>query len=146
MANTGNKTVPTDVSPAAFVATVENAARRADAQKLLSWFGEVTGLEPVMWGTSIIGYGRYRYKYDSGREGEYMLTGFSPRKSAMTVYIMPGYQFPEMQDRLNQLGKHKLGKSCLYIKKLADIDMQVLRMIVEGGVRYMRENYETWDR
>jgi hypothetical protein len=146
MANTGNKTVPTDVSPAAFVATVENAARRADAQKLLSWFGEVTGLEPVMWGTSIIGYGRYRYKYDSGREGEYMLTGFSPRKSAMTVYIMPGYQFPEMQDRLNQLGKHKLGKSCLYINKLADIDMQVLRKIVEGGVRYMRENYETWDR
>jgi len=75
-----------------------------------------------------------------------MLTGFSPRKSAMTVYIMPGYQFPEMQDKLSRLGKHKLGKSCLYISKLADIDMQVLREIVEDGVRYMRDNYETWER
>jgi len=146
MANAGNKTVPTDVSPAAFIATVENAARRADAQMLLSWFEEVTGLEAVMWGTSIIGYGRYRYKYESGREGESMLTGFSPRKSAMTVYIMPGYQFPEMQDKLGRLGKHELGKSCLYISKLDEIDMQVLREIVEHGVGYMRDNYETWDR
>jgi len=146
MANSGNKTVPTDVSPAAFIATVENATRRADAQTLLTWFEAVTGLEPVMWGTSIIGYGRYRYKYESGREGESMLTGFSPRKSAMTVYIMPGYQFPEMQAKLDRLGKHKLGKSCLYISKLDEIDMQVLREIVEHGVRYMRNNYETWDR
>ena len=146
MAKAGNKTVPTDVSPAAFIATVENATRRTDAQTLLSWFEKVTGLEPVMWGPSIIGYGRYRYRYETGLEGESMLTGFSPRKSAMTVYIMPGYRFPEMQDKLSRLGKHKLGKSCLYIGKLADIDMQVLREIVEDGVRYMRDNYETWDR
>lgn len=145
MVSTGQKTVPTDVSPSAFIATVENAARRADAQTLLGWFEEVTGLKPRMWGPSIIGYGRYRYKYASGREGEFMLTGFSPRKSAMTIYIMPGYRFPEIQDKLDRLGTHKLGKSCLYINKLADIDMQVLRGIVEDGVRYMRDNYETWD-
>jgi len=98
-----------------------------------------------MWGPSIIGFGRYHYKYESGREGDFMLTGFSPRKHAMTLYIMPGYRSEAMQDRLASLGRHKVGKSCLYIQKLSDVDMDVLREIVEDGLTHMRENYETWE-
>lgn len=140
-----NKTIPTDVSPLDFIISVENKTRRSDAEVLLPWFEEVTDMKPRMWGSSIIGYGRYYYKYDSGREGEWMITGFSPRKSSMSIYTMPGYQFGKMQEKLKRLGKHKLGKSCLYINKLADVDMDVLAEIVEEGLVYMRENYDTWD-
>jgi hypothetical protein len=140
-----NKTQQSTKSPAAFIDTVENETRRADAATLLAWFGDVTGLAPKLWGPSIIGYGRYCYRYDSGRAGEYFLTGFSPRKSAISIYIMPGYRSQSMQDKLGRLGKHKIGKSCLYINKLADVDMAVLRAIVEDGLVYMRENYQTWD-
>ena len=92
-----------------------------------------------MWGPSIIGYGRYYYKYDSGREGHAMLTGFSPRKSALSLYIMPGYQ--DMSAHLDNLGKHKIGKSCLYINKLDDVDLKILEAIIVEGVSYMRANY-----
>ena len=95
-----------------------------------------------MWGASLIGYGRYHYKYDSGREGDMLITGFSPRKANLVLYIMPGYR--DLSDKLARLGKHKIGKSCLYINKLADIDMDVLREIVEDGLAYMKENYDTW--
>ena len=139
------QSTPDKTSPGSFIESIENRTRREDAEKLLVWFEDVTGLEAKMWGTGIIGFGRYRYKYESGREGEYFLTGFSPRKTAMTVYILPGYRFGEMQDKLDRLGPHKLGKSCLYIKKLADIDMGVLKEIVDVGLGYMRENYQTWD-
>ena len=142
MANAGNKTKPTDVSPAEFVAAVGHDTRRADSEALLGWFGEVTGYTPKMWGASLIGYGRYHYKYDSGREGDMLITGFSPRKANLVLYIMPGYR--DLSDKLARLGKHKIGKSCLYINKLADIDMDVLRVIVEDGVAYMTANYETW--
>ncbi|MEO0982339.1 MAG: DUF1801 domain-containing protein [Pseudomonadota bacterium] len=145
MAKSANKTKQTEVAPAAYVAAVEPEKKRADARALLDFFNETTGLKPKMWGPSIIGYGRYHYRYDSGREGEFMLTGFSPRKQNLTVYVMPGYRYGDMEERLARLGKHKLGKSCLYINKLADIDMNVLREIVEDGVAYMRANYETWD-
>ncbi|MDJ0921194.1 MAG: DUF1801 domain-containing protein [Henriciella sp.] len=145
MAKAQNKTQSTKVDPTDFVAAVEPDRKRADAQTLLSFFNRVTGLEPVMWGSSIIGYGRYRYKYESGREGEFFLTGFSPRKQNLTVYVMPGYRYGEMKERLSRLGKHKLGKSCLYINKLADVDLAVLEEIVADGLGYMRENYETWD-
>ncbi|MGI9408681.1 MAG: DUF1801 domain-containing protein [Hyphomicrobiaceae bacterium] len=143
MAQSQNKTKPTRVSPRTFLKAVEPERRRKDALALLEFFNRVTGLKPCMWGESIIGYGRYYYKYDSGREGEFMLTGFSPRKSALTVYIMPGYR--DMADKLARLGKHKLGKSCLYINKLDDVDMDVLEEIVLDGLDYMRSNYETWD-
>lgn len=136
---------PDPILPRGLIAGVADRTRREDAEKLLVWFEEVTGLEPKMWGTGIIGFGRYRYKYESGREGEYFLTGFSPRKATTTVYILPGYRFGEMQGKLDRLGPHKLGKSCLYIKKLADIDLAVLREIVEDGLAHMRANYETWD-
>jgi len=142
MANAGNKTKPTDVSPAEFVAAVGHDTRRADSEALLGWFGEVTGYTPKMWGASLIGYGRYHYKYDSGREGDMLITGFSPRKANLVLYIMPGYR--DLSDKLARLGKHKIGKSCLYINKLADIDMDVLREIVEDGVAYMTANYEAW--
>ena len=140
-----NKTKPTDADPQSFIAAVEHPTRRADAQRLLALFGKVTGLEPRMWGPSLIGYGRYRYRYESGREGEFFLTGFSPRKANLSIHVMPGYRYGEMGEHLSRLGKHKLGKSCLYINKLADVDMVVLEEIVRDGVDYMRANYETWD-
>ncbi len=144
MANSANKTKQTTTSPGSFIASVEHKARRQDAEILLTWFEDVTGMPARMWGPGIIGFGRYHYKYDSGHEGDFMLTGFSPRKSAMTLYIMPGYRFGEMQQKLARLGKHKIGKSCLCINRLSDVDMSVLREIVEDGLAYMRENFETW--
>lgn len=142
MAKAENRTRPTEVSPAEFVAAVGHDTRRADSEVLLGWFEEVTGYTPKMWGPSLIGYGRYHYKYDSGREGDMLITGFSPRKANLVLYIMPGYR--DLSDKLARLGKHKIGKSCLYINKLADIDMYVLREIVEDGLAYMKENYDMW--
>lgn len=96
-----------------------------------------------MWGPAIVGYGRYRYQYDSGHKGEYMLTGFSPRKSALSIYILPGYR--DLSEKLGRLGPHKTGKSCLYIKKLSDVDLDILGSIIEDGLDHMRRNYQTWD-
>lgn len=143
MAKSTNKTQVTTVSPAEFLAGVEPERRREEGRELLALFDRVTGLAAQMWGPSIIGYGRYHYTYESGRSGEFFLTGFSPRKSALTLYIMPGYR--DMGEKLERLGKHKLGKSCLYINKLADVDRAVLEEIVLDGVAYMRANYETFD-
>lgn len=145
MAKADNKTKPTEIDPKDFIAAVESDKKRADAETLLAFFARVTGLKPKMWGPSLIGYGRYHYKYESGREGDMLMTGFSPRKANLVMYIMPGYRSEAMQDKLARLGKHKLGKSCLYINKLADVDLDVLEEIVRDGVDYMRENYETWD-
>ena len=137
-----NKTQPTALVPADFIAGIENPVRRADAEALLDWFQKVTEFPPVMWGSSIIGYGRYHYVYDSGRSGDSMMTGFSPRKARLSIYIMPGYQ--DLDSFLQRLGKHKIGKSCLYINKLAEIDMQVLEEVVRYGVRNLQDKYETW--
>ena len=145
MAKAKNKTVATQADPSDFIAGVEPEKKQADAAELLRFFNRITGLKPKMWGPSIIGYGRYHYKYESGREGEFMITGFSPRKQNLTIYVMPGYRYDSMQEKLSRLGKHKLGKSCLYINKLADVDMDVLEDIVLDGVAYMRDKYETWD-
>jgi len=145
MAKAENKTKPSEVDPKDFVAAVESDKKRADAEVLLEFFSRVTGLRPKMWGPSLIGYGRYHYKYESGREGDMLMTGFSPRKANLVFYVMPGYRSDAMQDKLARLGKHKLGKSCLYVNKLADVDMDVLEEIICDGVEYMRENYETWD-
>ncbi|MBV7338085.1 DUF1801 domain-containing protein [Chloroflexi bacterium TSY] len=98
---------------------------------------EVTGEEPQMWGTSIIGFGSYHFKYASGREGDWMLVGFSPRKQNLTLYIMPGFE--NYDELLGNLGKHKTGKSCLYINKLADVDQGVLKKLVKQSVDHMRE-------
>jgi len=128
-----NKTQPTDNDVMAFLNTVEPAQRRADALRLNQIFREETGFSPVMWGPAIVGYGRYHYVYKSGREGDFLATGFSPRKAALSVYIMPGYG--NFGDIVARLGKHKTGKSCLYINKLADIDEDVLRTLICAGLR-----------
>ncbi len=138
-----NKTQVTEIDPAAFVASVEHPTRRADAEVLLDLMERVTGCAPKMWGPSIVGFGRYHYRYESGREGDFMLTGFSPRKSNLVLYVLPGYD--DIGDQLADLGKHRIGKSCLYVNKLADIDLDVLERIIADGVDTMRATYETVD-
>lgn len=136
-----NKTQPTVIDPRDFVASIEHPVRRGDAETLLDIFGRTTGMTARMWGASIIGYGQYHYKYDTGREGDSLITGFSPRKANLVFYIMPGYS--DLSDMLARLGKHKIGRSCLYVNKLADIEISVLEEIIRFGVEDMRGRYET---
>ena len=135
-----NKTQPTDVDPRAFVAAIEHPARRADAEVLLDLLHDVTGWQPRMWGPSIIGYGTYRYQYESGRRGESLATGFSPRKANLVLYVITGYD--DLGEELAALGKHRLGKSCLYVNRLADVDLDVLKRIVTLGVDSLRTRYD----
>lgn len=134
-----NKTKPTELSPAEFIASVEHDQRRADAETLLGLFQEITGWTPKMWGPSMIGFGEYHYKYESGREGDFLATGFSPRKTSLSIYVMPGYH--DYTDILARLGKHKIGKSCLYVNRLADIDLDVLRELIATGLRDLAKKY-----
>ena len=134
-----NKTQPTDADPRAFIAGVEDEQKRADCEVLLEMMERVSGEPPVMWGDSIVGFGSYHYKYASGREGDHLLTGFSPRKANLTIYIMPG--FKKYEDELSRLGKHKNSVSCLYVKRLSDIDLDILEPMVADSVRRMREMY-----
>tara|TARA_B110000858_G_scaffold3502_1_gene4054 strand:- start:24742 stop:25164 length:423 start_codon:yes stop_codon:yes gene_type:complete len=134
-----NKTQKTTASPEAFLQTVEPKPKREDCLTLLSLMTDITGQQAKMWGPAIIGFGDYHYKYDSGREGDFFRTGFAPRAQNLTVYIMPGYQ--DFSEELSRLGKHKLGKSCLYIKRLADIDQIVLREIIEKGLLILEEKH-----
>ena len=133
MARSENKTVPSGQSVEGFLAAVQPAKKADDARELDALFRHATGFEPVLWGSSIVGYGRYHYRYKSGREGEFLATGFSPRKTAFSIYIMPGYA--DFGDILSRLGKHKLGKSCLYVNKLADIDTNVLSELICVGLK-----------
>lgn len=136
-----NETRPTPVDPADFIAAVEHPTRRADAETLLAMMTRVTGFPPRMWGPSIVGFGRYHYRYESGREGDWMLTGFSPRKSSLTLYIMSGFSiFGEL---LKRLGKHEIGKSCLYINRLEDVDRKVLRRLVKESVAHVKRRYRS---
>jgi len=134
-----NKTIPTSKSVTDFLDTVENEKKRADCYVLLDLMRDVTGFEPVMWGDSIVGFGEYHYKYASGREGDMFLSGFSPRKQNFSLYIMAG--FDEYDDLMAKLGKHKTGKSCLYIKKTEDIDLDVLRDLVKQSVVHVAAMY-----
>ena len=127
-----NKTQATAVDPMDFINAIEHPTRRADAITLDGIFREVTGWQPRMWGPTIIGYGEYHYTYESGREGDFCATGFSPRKANLSLYIMPGYQ--DFGHILDRLGKYKLGKACLYINKLADVDTDVVAEIIKAGV------------
>lgn len=131
-----NKTRPTNQDVVAFLNSVEHKTRREDGLALLNMMVEETGEEAVMWGSSIVGFGSYHYQYASGREGDMPLVGFSPRKQSMTIYIMPG--FDEYEDLLASLGKHKIGKSCLYVNKLADVDENVLRRLIRQSVEHMQ--------
>lgn len=135
----GNKTTKTDASVEAFLTTIDHKTRRSDADKLLEIMKKVTGLDPRMWGPSLIGFDQYHYKYDSGREGDFFKVGFSPRKANLAIYIMPGFE--PYADKLAKLGKHKIGASCLYINKLADVDLDVLSEIVEQSYKDMQAKY-----
>jgi len=135
----GNKTVENELSVEEFMHQVEHPQRRADSFALDEIFREATGFEPRMWGPSIIGYGRYHYKNDSGREGDFLATGFSPRKANMSVYIMPGYA--DFGDILSGIGKHKHGKSCFYINKLADVDPEVLKELIRAGLSHLQTHW-----
>lgn len=130
------RTRPTDTDPRQVIAAIEHDRRRTDALTVLELMEEVTGEPPVMWGESIIGYGRYRMTYANGREADWMLVGFAPRKTKLVLYIMSG--FDAYDDLLTRLGKHKTGASCLYINKLADVNMDVLRELVAASVAHMR--------
>lgn len=129
------KTKETKASVSAFLNKIPDAARREDCFAVAEIMRAVTKEEPKMWGPSIVGFGHYHYKGKSGREGEWMLIGFSPRKSDLTLYIMRGFE--EYPDLMKRLGKHKTGKSCLYIKRLSDIDTRVLKELVKRSVKAM---------
>ena len=134
-----NKTKPTQQAVTEFVAGIEDPRKQADCLELMTLMGDVTGEPAKMWGPSIVGFGSYHYKYASGREGDFFLTGFSPRKQALTVYIISGF---EVHSKLvEKLGKFKTGKSCLYIKNLDDLDRCVLAQLVTESVAYMRKKY-----
>ena len=122
---------------AAFLNNIPDEKKRQDSFAVLELMERVTGKEPEMWGDSIIGFGSYHYKYASGREGDWFVTGFSPRKQNLTLYIMSG--FDEYDQLLSNLGKHSTGKSCLYIKKIEDINVDVLNELVEKSVKHMEK-------
>ncbi|BBU55811.1 hypothetical protein KU6B_20760 [Mameliella alba] len=133
-------TQPSEASVAAFLDTVEPARRREDAGVLDALFREVTGWQPVLWGTSILGYGRYDYTYASGHSGQSLATGFAPRKANMVVYIMPGYA--DFQEILSRLGPHRLGKSCLYLGALSKVDLNVLSDLIRAGLADLGTRWE----
>ncbi|MGD8306698.1 MAG: DUF1801 domain-containing protein [Ignavibacteria bacterium] len=129
------KTKPNRKSPVKFLSSVVDEKRREDSFVILDIMKEITGEEPVMWGDSIIGFGKYHYKYDSGREGVWFVAGFSPRKQNLTVYLMSGAK--RQGELLKKLGKHKTGKGCLYINKLGDIDLKVFKQLIKKSVSYL---------
>ena len=133
------KTRPNKKNVQEFLNNVENVRRREDSFELLKLMEEVTHEKPVMWGDSIVGFGKYHYKYASGREADWLATGFSPRKQSLTVYIMDN--FDKYNDLLKKLGKHKTGKSCLYINKLDDVNIPVLKELISESMNYVKENF-----
>lgn len=143
MSKTNNKTVPTGLKVSDYLAQITPAERQTDCQKIHDMMADMTGWEPKIWGTKlssgIVGFGDYHYKYESGREGDSLRLGFSSRAANISIYIMPGYQ--DFDDELSRLGKHKLGKACLYIKRLSDVDEDVLKEIMQKGLDIMAETY-----
>jgi hypothetical protein len=127
------KTKKTNASVAAFLNSIEDPQKRKDSKAIAKIMREITGEKPKMWGEGIVGYGSYHYRYASGQEGDWFLTGFSPRKQALTLYIMSG--FYKEEPLLEKLGKFKTGKSCLYVKKLDDVDMTTLKQLIRRSVR-----------
>lgn len=134
------KTKENDSDVVEFLNEIDNEGRKNDCFKLLELFAQWTSETPKMWGQSIVGFGNYHYKYESGREGDWFLTGFSPRKQNLTIYIMEG--FGKYDEIMKELGKYKVGSSCLYVKKLSDIDLDKLKLLVEKSVADMKKRYE----
>lgn len=131
------KTTPTRVRVNDFIAAIADERRRRDCRTLLKLMREATGEKPVMWGPTIIGFGQYHFRYASGHEGDCFLAGFSPRKQALSVYIMAG--FDGSRELLSKLGKYKTGKSCLYVRSLDDVDLPTLKALIVQAVRQMRK-------
>ena len=136
---TDTKTHTTPVDPRSFIEAVDQPVRRADALVLDDLYRRITGWRPRMWGQTIVGYGSYHYVYDSGREGDSLAAGFSPRKPNLSLYIVPGYQ--DYDAVLSRLGKYKMGKSCLYINNLSDVGMGVLEELIRTGVTDLAKIY-----
>ncbi len=134
-----NKTQPTKQTVASFLNGIEDEAKRKEAKQVAKLLRRISGVKPVMWGTSIVGYGQYHYKYASGREGDMCVTGLSPRKQSLVLYIMPG--FDDNEALLAKLGKFKTGKSCLYINKLEDVHLPTLKQLIRASVKYMHRKY-----
>ena len=133
------KTKPTERSVDSFIATVEDDKVRADCYTIINLMEKVTGESHKMWGPAIVGFGKYTYKYESGRSGEICMTGFSLRKANITLYVLAG--FPGQAELLQKLGKHKSGKGCLYIKKLDDINIDVLESLIKESIKFLKEKY-----
>ena len=133
------KTRPTNEDVAEFLDGILHERKREDSRTAVALLTDVTGLEPKMWGEGIVGFGEYHYKYKSGREGDWFRVGFAPRKRSLSFYIMPGLE--GFEDILEDLGKHRTGKSCLYVNKLDDIDLDVLRELVEASLEKLEERY-----
>ena len=134
-----NKTVPTSQSVEEFLERIEHPQKKEDAYTILNLMKSITGEKPVMWGPSIIGFGSYHYKYESGREGDMLITGFSPRAQNFSLYIGAGS--PKIKPLLKNLGKYTTGKSCLYIKRLSEVDLKVLEDIIETSHTYYKNKY-----
>ncbi len=135
MAVSSPKTVPTKASVPDFIAAVEDATRRADCQALVELMEKATGQRACMWGDAIVGFGTYRQPYANGTTGDWPVAAFSPRKNDLTVYLMPGFE--QQHDLLARLGRHKTGKVCLYLKRLADVDLAVLTQLIDASVAAM---------
>ena len=131
------KTLPNQQSVLDFISKVEPEEKRSDGLQLIGIMQLATGFEPTMWGPSIIGFGSFHYRYESGREGDSFLAGFSPRKQNITIYVTPG--FGEYENLLEKLGKHKIGKGCLYIKRLSDVDEKILTKLISTSAKHGRE-------
>ena len=135
------KTKQNNASVTTFLGAIEDKQQRSDARKLSSMMRAATGSRAKMWGASIVGFGRYHYKYASGHEGDCFVAGYSPRKQSFSIYVMAG--FSGCEKLMAKLGKHKTGKSCLYIKRLDDVDEAVLMKLIDKSAKYMQRKYET---
>jgi len=136
-----NKTRKNDLSVDAFLNQVEDDQKKEDCLVLSKIMQSITGEQARMWGSSIVGFGEYHYVYESGREGDMLSIGFSPRKQNLSIYIMSG--FSDYAELMGQLGKHKTGKSCLYIKKLSDVDLDVLTLVLEKSYQFVLDKYHS---
>jgi len=134
-----NKTKATEASVDGYIAAIDEESRRKDCETLAKLMAKATKQKPIMWGTSIVGFGSYHYKYESGREGDSCLTGFSSRKGDISVYLIGS--FPGRDELLSKLGRHKMAKACLYIRRLSDVDLEVLEQLVAGSVAEMKRRY-----
>lgn len=135
------KTKPTPASVATYLAAIEDETRRQDCEALVTLMQRITGCPPVLWGTSIVGFDQYHYKYASGHEGDACVIGFSSRKGDISVYLLTGYDGAEKQALLARLGRHKIGKACLYIRRLADVDLSVLEELATRSVAETKTRY-----